>query len=155
MEKLKMQSRDVIGSNIQKIAQLFPQCVTEHMGKDGKPERVIDFEKLRAELTNNVICEGEEHYQFTWPDKCAAARLANTPTTMTLRPCRKESVDFDSTQNLYIEGNNLDVLKVLRETYLGKVNMIYIDPPYNIGNDFVYRDTFAKSKGEFDPHCSH
>ena len=150
MEKLKMQSHDVIGSNTQKIAQLFPNCVTERLGKDGKPELAIDFEKLQAELSNEVITEGEERYQFTWPDKRAAVRLANTPTTMTLRPCRKESVDFDNTQNLYIEGDNLDVLKVLRETYLGKVKMIYIDPPYNTGNDFVYNDDFALGKDDFE-----
>lgn len=146
MEKLKMQSHDVIGSNTQKIAQLFPNCVTERLGKDGKPELAIDFEKLQAELSNEIITEGEERYQFTWPDKRAAVRLANTPTTMTLRPCREESVDFDNTQNLYIEGDNLDVLKVLRETYLGKVKMIYIDPPYNTGNDFVYYDEFDVNK---------
>ena len=153
MERLKMQSQNVIGSNIQKIAQLFPQCVTERLGKDGKPELGIDFEKLQAELSDEVIGEGEERYQFTWPDKRAAARLANTPTTMTLRPCREESVDFDHTQNLYIEGDNLDVLKVLRETYLGKVKMIYIDPPYNTGNDFVYNDDFAESYEEFAESC--
>lgn len=150
MEKLKMQSHDVIGSNTQKIAQLFPNCVTERLGKDGKPELAIDFEKLQAELSNEIIAESEERYQFTWPDKRAAVRLANTPTTMTLRPCREESVDFDNTQNLYIEGDNLDVLKVLRETYLGKVKMIYIDPPYNTGNDFVYNDDFGKDKGTFE-----
>ena len=150
MEKLRMQSHDVIGSNTQKIAQLFPNCVTERLGKDGKSELAIDFEKLQAELSNEIIAEGEERYQFTWPDKRAAVRLANTPTTMTLRPCREESVDFDNTQNLYIEGDNLDVLKVLRETYLGKVKMIYIDPPYNTGNDFVYNDDFGKDKGTFE-----
>ena len=150
MENLKMKSYDVIGSNTQKIAQLFPHCVTERLGKDGKPELAIDFEKLQAELSNEIIGEGEERYQFTWPDKRAAVRLANTPTTMTLRPCREESVDFDNTQNLYIEGDNLDVLKVLRETYLGKVKMIYIDPPYNTGNDFVYNDDFAQGKGDFE-----
>ena len=150
MEKLKMQSHDVIGSNTQKIAQLFPNCVTERLGKDGKPELAIDFEKLQAELSNEIITDGEERYRFTWPDKRAAVRLANTPTTMTLRPCREESVDFDNTQNLYIEGDNLDVLKVLRETYLGKVKMIYIDPPYNTGNDFVYNDDFGKDKGTFE-----
>ena len=150
MDKLKMQSLDVIGSNIEKIQQLFPNCVTERLGKDGKPELAIDFEKLQAELSNEIVGEGEERYQFTWPDKRAANRLANTPTTMTLRPCREESVDFDHTQNLYIEGDNLDVLKVLRETYLGKVKMIYIDPPYNTGNDFVYNDDFAQSRGEFE-----
>ena len=153
MERLKMQSQNVIGSNIQKIAQLFPQCVTERLGKDGKPELGIDFEKLQAELSDEVIGEGEERYQFTWPDKRAAARLANIPTTMTLRPCREESVDFDHTQNLYIEGDNLDVLKVLRETYLGKVKMIYIDPPYNTGNDFVYNDDFTESYEEFAESC--
>ena len=150
MEKLKMQSHDVIGSNTQKIVQLFPNCVTECLGKDGKPELAIDFEKLQAELSNEVITEGEERYQFTWPDKRAAIRLANTPTTMTLRPCREDSVDFDNTQNLYIEGDNLDVLKVLRETYLGKVKMIYIDPPYNTGNDFVYNDDFTQGKDDFE-----
>ena len=145
-----MHSLDVIGSNIEKVQQLFPNCVTERLGKDGKPELAVDFEKLQAELSNEIIGEGEERYQFTWPDKRAANRLANTPTTMTLRPCREESVDFDHTQNLYIEGDNLDVLKALRETYLGKVKMIYIDPPYNTGNDFVYNDDFAQSRDEFE-----
>ena len=150
MNKLKMQSPDGITSNIEKIARLFPNCVTEHIDKAGKPELAIDFEKLQAELSNDMIAEGEERYQFTWPNKRAANRLANTPTTMTLRPCREESVDFDHTQNLYIEGDNLEVLKVLRETYLGKVKMIYIDPPYNTGNDFVYNDDFAQGKDEFE-----
>ena len=150
MDKLKMMSRDVVSGNVQKIAALFPQCVTERLDKDGKPELAIDFDKLRAELSNEVLDDGEERYQFTWPDKRAASRLANTPTTQTLRPCREESVDFDTTQNLYIEGDNLDVLKVLRETYLGKVKMIYIDPPYNTGNDFVYNDDFAQGKGDFE-----
>lgn len=146
MEKLKMQSLDVTGSNIDKIAKLFPQCVTEHKDKDGKTVLGIDFEKLRDELSADVIDDGEERYQFTWPDKKAHAHLANTPTTKTLRPCHEESVDFDHTQNLYIEGDNLDVLKVLRETYLGKVKMIYIDPPYNTGNDFIYNDDYKISK---------
>ena len=149
MEKLKMQSHDKVGDNVSKIAQLFPNCVTEILNKDGKPQLAIDFEKLQAELSNDIIAEGAERYQFTWPDKRAANRLANTPTTMTLRPCREESVDFDNTQNLYIEGDNLDVLKVLRETYLGKVKMIYIDPPYNTGNDFVYNDDFSIRNEEF------
>ena len=146
MDRLKMHSFDVIGSNIKKIQQLFPNCVTERLGKDGKPELAIDFEKLQVEFSNEIIGEGEERYQFTWPDKRAANRLANTPTTMTLRPLREESVNFDHTQNLYIEGDNLDVLKVLRETYLGKVKMIYIDPPYNTGNDFVYNDEYNVGK---------
>ena len=150
MDKLLMQSHDVVGSNTHKIAQLFPHCVTERLGKDGKPELAIDFEKLQAELSNEIIGDIEERYQFTWPDKRNAVRLANTPTTMTLRPCREESVAFDNTQNLYIEGDNLDVLKVLRETYLGKVKMIYIDPPYNTGNDFVYNDDFTQGKEEFE-----
>ncbi len=145
-----MQSLDAVGNNIDKIAQLFPNCVTERIGKDGKPEMAIDFDKLKAELTNDVLEEGEERYQFTWPGKRAASRLANETTTQTLRPCREESVDFDNTQNLYIEGDNLEVLKVLRETYLGKVKMIYIDPPYNTGNDFVYNDDFAQGKTEFE-----
>ena len=146
MDKMKLLSYDVIGSNTHKIAQLFPNCVTEYINKDGKLMQGIDFEKLQIELGDEVIGENEERYQFTWPDKRAAVRLANTPTTMTLRPCREESVDFDNTQNLYIEGDNLDVLKVLRETYLGKVKMIYIDPPYNTGNDFVYYDEFDVNK---------
>ena len=149
MEKLKMQSLDVTGSNIDKIARLFPQCVTERKDKDGKTVLGIDFEKLRDELSADVIDEGEERYQFTWPDKKAHAHLANTPTNKTLRPYREESVDFNHTQNLYIEGDNLDALKVMRETYLGKVKMIYIDPPYNTGNDFVYNDDFSQSEDEY------
>lgn len=150
MDKLKMQSRDVVGGNVEKIAALFPQCVTERINKDGKPELAIDFDKLRAELSNDTLDDGEERYQFTWPDKRAASRLANEPINLTLRPCRDESVDFDTTENLYIEGDNLDVLKVLRETYLGRVKMIYIDPPYNTGNDFVYNDDFAQGKEDFE-----
>lgn len=150
MNKLKMRSRDVVGGNVEKIAALFPQCVTERLNKDGKPELAIDFDKLRAELSNEALDDGEERYQFTWPDKRAASRLANEPVNLTLRPCREESVDFDTTENLYIEGDNLDVLKVLRETYLGRVKMIYIDPPYNTGNDFVYNDDFAQGKEDFE-----
>lgn len=156
MDKLKMQSRDVVGGNVEKIAALFPQCVTERLNKDGKPELAIDFDKLRAELSDEALYDGEERYQFTWPDKRAASRLANEPTNMTLRPCREESVGKDGTpggfdsENLYIEGDNLDVLKVLRETYLGRVKMIYIDPPYNTGNDFVYNDDFAQGKEGFE-----
>lgn len=145
-----MQSRDVVGGNVAKIAALFPQCVTERLNKDGRPELAIDFEKLRAELSVDVLDEGEERYQFTWPDKRAASRLANEHTDKTLRPDIEASVDFWNTQNLYIEGDNLDVLKVLRENYLGKVKMIYIDPPYNTGNDFVYNDDFAQSIEEYE-----
>lgn len=150
MDKLKMKSRDVVGGNVEKIAALFPHCVTERIGKDGTAELAIDFDKLRAELSNDALEDGEERYQFTWPDKRVASRLANEPVNLTLRPCREESVDFDTTENLYIEGDNLDVLKVLRETYLGRVKMIYIDPPYNTGNDFVYNDDFAQGKEDFE-----
>ena len=145
-----MQSRDVVCSNVEKIKALFPHCVTERRGENGELELAVDFEKLQLELSDDIIGEGEERYQFTWPDKRKAIREANVRTTSTLRPCRAESVDFDTTENLYIEGDNLEVLKVLRETYLGKVKMIYIDPPYNTGNDFVYNDDFAQEKGEFE-----
>lgn len=143
-----MQSPDAMVGNVAKIAALFPQCVTERIGKDGKPELAVDFDKLREELSADALEPGEERYQFTWPDKKASGRLANTPTTMTLRPCPEESVNFDNTQNLYIEGDNLEVLKILREDYLGAVKMIYIDPPYNTGNDFVYNDNFTQGRDE-------
>ena len=147
---LRMKSLDTVDGNVAKIATLFPQCVTERQNKDGKPELAIDFDKLRAELSKDVLEEGEERYQFTWPDKRAASRLANTATDKTLRPDVNASKDFWNTENLYIEGDNLDVLKVLRENYLGKIKMIYIDPPYNTGNDFVYNDDFAQSREEFE-----
>jgi Adenine specific DNA methylase Mod len=150
MEKLRMKSLDVVEGNVAKIAALFPHCVTERLNKDGKPELAIDFDKLRAELSADALDTGEERYQFTWPDKRAASRLANTPADKTLRPDVDASVDFWNTKNLYIEGDNLDVLKVLRENYLGKVKMIYIDPPYNTGNDFVYNDDFAQGKEDFE-----
>lgn len=145
-----MQSPDATVGNVAKIAALFPQCVTERIGKDGHPELAVDFDKLREELSADALESGEERYQFTWPDKKASGRLANTPTTMTLRPCPEESVNFDNTQNLYIEGDNLEVLKILRENYLGAVKMIYIDPPYNTGNDFVYNDDFAQGRDEYE-----
>ncbi|MBD5206301.1 MAG: site-specific DNA-methyltransferase [Bacteroidales bacterium] len=150
MEKLRMKSGDAVDGNVAKIAALFPQCVTERLNKDGKPELAIDFDKLRAELSKDVLDEGEERYQFTWPDKRAASRLANTPTDKTLRPDVDASKDFWNTENLYIEGDNLDVLKVLRENYLGAIKMIYIDPPYNTGNDFLYNDDFAQGREEFE-----
>jgi len=145
-----MKSLDAVEGNVAKIAALFPHCVTERKGKDGTAELAIDFDKLRAELSTDALDTGEERYQFTWPDKRAASRLANTPTDKTLRPDVDASVDFWNTKNLYIEGDNLDVLKVLRENYLGKVKMIYIDPPYNTGNDFVYNDDFAQGKEDFE-----
>ena len=150
MEKLRMQSANGVEDNIQKIAQLFPDCVTETVDeKSGQPKHLIDFEKLKQNLSDSIMSERAERYQFTWPDKSKAILLANSPINATLRPCREESVDFDHTQNLYIEGDNLDVLKCLKETYLHKVKMIYIDPPYNTGNDFVYEDDFAQSSEEY------
>ena len=135
--------------NIEMLGQMFPNCLTEKKNDEGKIVKAIDFDKLRQELADSVVEGPEERYQFTWPDKRNAIRLANAPTTKTLRPCREESVDFDNTQNLYIEGDNLDVLKILRENYLGKVKMIYIDPPYNTGNDFVYNDDFSQTSSEY------
>ena len=145
MEKLKMHTQDGSDVNIRKIAELFPNCVTEQIGEDGHTHQAIDFDKLRQELSKEIVEGAQERYQFTWPDKKKAIRLANAPSSMTLRPCREESVDFDNTQNLYIEGDNLEVLKLLRENYLGKVKVIYIDPPYNTGNDFVYEDDFSQA----------
>lgn len=145
-----MQSSNGVEDNITKIAQLFPDCVTETVDeRSGQPKHLIDFEKLKQNLSDSVISERAERYQFTWPDKSKAILLANSPINATLRPCREDSVDFDNTQNLYIEGDNLDVLKCLKETYLHKVKMIYIDPPYNTGNDFVYEDDFAQSSEEY------
>lgn len=150
MDKLRMQSCNGVEDNIMKIAQLFPDCVTETMDeRSGQPKHLIDFEILKQNLSDSVMSERAERYQFTWPDKSKAILLANSPINATLRPCREDSVDFDNTQNLYIEGDNLDVLKCLKETYLHKVKMIYIDPPYNTGNDFVYEDDFAQSSEEY------
>ena len=150
MDKLRMQSSNGVEDNITKIAQLFPDCVTETVDeRSGQPKHLIDFEKLKQNLSDSVMSERAERYQFTWPDKSKAILLANSPINATLRPCREDSVDFDNTQNLYIEGDNLDVLKCLKETYLHKVKMIYIDPPYNTGNDFVYEDDFALSSEEY------
>ena len=149
MEKLNMQTTNVVDENIKRIGELFPNCLTERLNEEGKPEVAIDFDQLRQELSKDIVEGPEERYQFTWPDKRNAIRLANAPTTDTLRPCREESVNFDTTQNLYIEGDNLQVLKLLRENYLGKVKMIYIDPPYNTGNDFVYNDDFVQSAGDY------
>ena len=149
MEKLKMHTQDVAEANIEKIGQLFPNCLTERINENGNLEMAIDFDKLKQELSKEVVEGNQERYQFTWPGKREAMRLANTPSNMTLRPDRESSVDFDNTENLYIEGDNLEVLKLLRENYLGKVKMIYIDPPYNTGNDFVYEDDFSETAGEF------
>lgn len=137
-----MHSSDKVDENIAKIGNLFPNCITEMLDEDGKPTKAIDFEMLKQELSKVVVDGPKERYQFTWPDKKKSILLANSPISATLRPCRAESLNFDATENLYIEGDNLDVLKLLQETYLGKVKMIYIDPPYNTGNDFVYEDNF-------------
>ena len=157
MNKLKMHSLNKVDANIAKIGALFPNCLTERKNSDGEVELAIDFDQLRQELSSVIVEGAEERYQFTWPDKRKSILLANAPIAKTLRPCRAESVDFDTTENLYIEGDNLDVLKLLQETYLGKIKMIYIDPPYNTGNDFVYNDDFAEdadtylaNSGQFD-----
>lgn len=149
MEHLNMQSMDKVAANVAKIRELFPNCVTERINNEGKLEHAIDFDMLKQELSNHVVDGLQERYQFTWPDKRKAILAANAPINKTLRPCREESVDFDNTENLYIEGDNLEVLKLLQETYLGKVKMIYIDPPYNTGNDFVYRDEFKQNASEY------
>lgn len=149
MDKLKMHSVNKVDENVAKIGKLFPNCLTERKNDKGEVEYAIDFDMLKQELSSVVIEGNEERYQFTWPDKKKSILLANAPISKTLRPCREESVDFDNTENLYIEGDNLDVLKLLQETYLGKIKMIYIDPPYNTGNDFVYNDDFAESADEY------
>ena len=149
MEHLNMQSMDKVAANVAKIRELFPNCVTERINSEGKLEHAIDFDVLKQELSDHVVDGLQERYQFTWPDKRKAILAANAPINKTLRPCREESVDFDNTENLYIEGDNLEVLKLLQETYLGKVKMIYIDPPYNTGNDFVYDDDFKQSAEEY------
>lgn len=149
MEHLNMQSMDKVAANVAKIRELFPNCVTERINNEGKLEHAIDFDMLKQELSDHVVDGLQERYQFTWPDKRKAILAANAPINKTLRPCREESVDFDNTENLYIEGDNLEVLKLLQETYLGKVKMIYIDPPYNTGRDFVYNDNFRQSAQEY------
>ncbi len=148
-EKLDMKSMDITSENIAKIRALFPSAVTEVMGDDGKVKLAIDFDALKQELSADLISDKQERYQMTWPDKSKAKLLASSQITATLRPDKEKSVNFDNTKNLYIEGDNLDVLKLLRETYLGKVKMIYIDPPYNTGNDFVYEDDFAMSAEDY------
>ena len=138
MDKLNMETMDITQENIEKIRNLFPSVVSEVIGEDGKVKLAIDFDVLKQELSSSIINDKQERYQMTWPDKKKSILLANSKVNATLRPDRAKSVDFDNTQNLYIEGDNLDVLKLLRETYLGQIKMIYIDPPYNTGNDFVY-----------------
>ena len=149
MDKLKMHTPNKADENFKKLAELFPNAVTETIDENGEVVRAIDKDVLMQEISCTVVEGNEERYQFTWPDKKKSVLLANAPINKTLRPCREESVDFDTTENLYIEGDNLEVLKLLQETYLGKIKMIYIDPPYNTGNDFVYEDDFAQSTEEY------
>jgi len=143
LEKLDMKTVNFTDKNIAKIAEIFPNVVSED--ENGK---VIDFDALKQELSNNIVEGHKERYSLNWPGKREAQLTANTPTTKTLRPCAEESVNFDTTENLYIEGDNLEVLKILQESYLNKIKMIYIDPPYNTGKDFVYKDNFTKNKEE-------
>lgn len=150
MLKLKMRTSNKADENYKKLAEMFPNAVTEAIDETtGKVVRAIDKDVLMQEISCKVVDGNEERYQFTWPDKKKSVLLANAPINKTLRPCREESVDFDGTENLYIEGDNLEVLKLLQETYLGKIKMIYIDPPYNTGNDFVYEDDFAENTDEY------
>ena len=149
MDKLRMQTANKADDNFKKLAAMFPNAVTETINESGEVVRAIDKDVLMQEISCTVVDGNEERYQFTWPDKKKSVLLANAPINKTLRPCREESVDFDTTENLYIEGDNLEVLKLLQETYLGKIKMIYIDPPYNTGNDFVYEDDFAQSTDEY------
>lgn len=149
MTKLKMHSKDLTQDNIEKIRALFPNCVTEALDASGELRLAVDFDLLKQELSSNVIEGPQERYRLDWPGKREAMLLANSPIAKTLRPARDESVEFDTTENLFIEGDNLEALKLLQENYLGKVKMIYIDPPYNTGNDFVYNDDFAESSEEY------
>ena len=145
MDHMKLETPDLTAQNIEKIGALFPNCVTETVDENGKPKKAINFDLLRQMLSSDVV-EGDEAYEFTWVGKKAAIVEANKPIRKTLRPCPEESKDWDTTENLYIEGDNLEVLKLLQESYLGKVKMIYIDPPYNTGNDFIYADNFMRSQ---------
>ena len=155
MDKLKMHTPNKADENFKKLAELFPNAVTETIDENGEVVRAIDKDVLMQEISCIVVDGKEERYQFTWPDKKKSVLLANAPIAKTLRPCREESVGKDGTpggfdsENLYIEGDNLEVLKLLQETYIGKIKMIYIDPPYNTGNDFVYEDDFAQSTEEY------
>ncbi len=148
-EKMKMHTPNKADENFEKLAALFPNAVTETKDENGEVVRAIDKDVLMQEINTRVVDGKEERYQFTWPDKKKSVLLANAPINKTLRPCREESVDFDKTENLYIEGDNLEVLKLLQETYLGKIKMIYIDPPYNTGHDFVYEDDFTENTDEY------
>ena len=153
MDKMRMESVDMTAQNIEKIGSLFPNCITETIDENGKGKKVINFELLKQMLSSDVI-DGDEAYEFTWVGKKASIVEANKPIRKTLRPCKEESVDWDNTENLYIEGDNLEVLKLLQESYLNKVKMIYIDPPYNTGNDFIYNDDFKMTSEEYAEEIS-
>lgn len=153
MDKMRMESVDITAQNIDKIAELFPNCITETKDENGSPKKAIHFELLKQMLSGDVV-EGDEVYEFTWVGKKAAIVEANKPIRKTLRPCPEESINWDGTENLYIEGDNLDALKLLQESYLGEVKMIYIDPPYNTGNDFIYRDSFAVDSDTYESKSS-
>lgn len=144
-----MKTNNLVDDNIEYIAKKFPNCITEAKDEDGKLKKLVDFNLLKQELSSQIVGGGDERYSLNWPGKKQAILTANAPINATLRPCREESVDFDNTKNIYIEGDNLDCLKLLRETYLGKVKMIYIDPPYNTGKDFIYNDNFSQSAEEY------
>ena len=149
MDKMEMKTNNLVDDNIEYIAKKFPNCITEAKDEDGKLKKLVDFNLLKQELSSQIVGGGDERYSLNWPGKKQAILTANAPINATLRPCREESVDFDNTKNIYIEGDNLDCLKLLRETYLGKVKMIYIDPPYNTGKDFIYNDNFSQSAEEY------
>ena len=149
MDKMRMESVNMTAQNIEKIGALFPNCITETVDENGNPKKAINFELLRQMLSSDVV-DGDEVYEFTWVGKKASIVEANKPIRKTLRPCPEESVDWNTTENIYIEGDNLEVLKLLQESYLGAVKMIYIDPPYNTGNDFIYRDDFGLSISEYE-----
>ena len=149
MERMRMESVDMTEKNIEKIESLFPNCITEALDENGKLKKAINFDLLKQMLSNEII-DGNEAYEFTWVGKKAAIVEANMPIRKTLRPCIEESIDWNKTENIYIEGDNLDVLKLLQESYLGKIKMIYIDPPYNTGNDFIYKDDFSSSIDEYN-----
>ena len=149
MEKLRMKTESIVDSNVEKLKELFPNCVVETLDENGQGTKRVDFDLLKQELSKELIDENKERYQMTWPNKKQAVLKANTEIAKTLRPCREESEDYENTENIYIEGDNLDVLKVLRQTYMHKVKMIYIDPPYNTGNDFIYKDNYSKDREEY------
>jgi len=149
MTKPKMHTPDLVAQNIEWVAERLPGCITESMNEKGEVVRAVDFDLLRQELSKEIVDGPQERYHLNWPGKREALLAANAPIAKTLRPCREESVDFDTTRNLFIEGDNLDALKLLQETYLNKVKMIYIDPPYNTGNDLIYDDDFVEHTDAF------